>query len=386
VTLSRRALLTSLFAAPPLWSASPEPIALPTRRNDFHQLLVPARIENSPPLWCELDSGGGGPLVFIDAARAAAIGVQPTFYGRSAGPVEGSLAPDLRARVTLVLPGLKLPSQELVIKPGPLPGDKDASIGMLVLSRFVVELDHESPAVRLHEPSQFRYSGPGRTLPFTIEDNNPFTTATLTLRDGQQVEARMVIDTGAVASFAYFSRSFAIQNKLTERALASAPDTMGRTACRVERFALGALGVNRPVVHHFGTPGFGGKTEPDGMIAIDFLRRFRVFLDYGRSRMILEPNRSYADAPVFDASGIRVHRIPNTPDALRIYQVLPGTPAAEAGLQASDLLVALDDTPMQRMSPGMVQEALTRDGHESGLLIQRGDEVFTVRLKLRRLL
>jgi len=364
----------------------PVPLALPARRNDFLQLLIPARIDNYPPLWCELDSGGGGPLVFIDAAKAAAIGIQPTFYGRSAGPVEGALAPDWRARVTLAFPGLQLAAQELVIKPGPLPGDKDASIGMLVLSRFVVELDYESPAVRLHEPDTFRYSGPGRAFPFTMEENNPFTTATLTLREGQQVEARMVIDTGAVASIAYFSRSFALHNRLAERALGSAPDTMGRTACRIERFALGPLGVNRPVVHHFGSAGFGGKTEPDGMIAADFLRRFRVFLDYGRSRMILEPNASYADPPAFDASGLRVQRIPNTPDALRIYEVLPGTPAAEAGLRPSDLLVALDDTPVGRMSPGMVQEALTRDGHECSLLIQRADEVLSVRLKLRRLL
>ena len=123
--------------------------------------------------------------------------------------------------MTLAFPGLKLPAQELVIKPDALPGDKDASIGMLVLSRFVVELDHESPAVRLHEPETFRYSGPGRAFPFSIEDNNPFTSATLTLRDGRQVAARMVIDTGAVGSIAYFSRSFAIQNKLAERALAS---------------------------------------------------------------------------------------------------------------------------------------------------------------------
>lgn len=386
MTLSRRALLASLCAAPPLLGAPAEPLTLPARRNDFHQLLVPARIENSPPLWCELDSGGGGPLVFIDAAQAAAIGVQPTFYGRSAGPVEDGLAPDLRARVTLALPGLTLPAQELVIKAGPLPGDKDASIGMLVLSRFVVELDHESPAVRLHDPNQFRYSGPGRTFPFTIEENNPFTTATLTLRDGQQVSARMVIDTGAVGSIAYFSRSFAIQNKLTERALASVPDTMSRTACRIERFALGPLGINRPVVHHFGTPGFGGKTEPDGMIAADFLRRFRVFLDYGRGRMILEPNRAYGEPAAFDASGIRVYRIPNAPNTLRIYEVLAGTPAAEAGLRPDDLLAALDDTPVERMSPGMVQESLTREGRESSLLIQRGGEVFTIRLKLRRLL
>ncbi len=387
MTLSRRALLASLCAAPPVWSAAaPAPLAISARRNDFLQLLVPARIENSPPLWCELDSGGGGPLVFIDAATAAAIGVRPTFYGNSAGPLEGALAPDWRTRVSLSLPGVKFPAQELVIKPAPLPGDKDASIGMLVLSRFVVELDHESPAVRLHDADSFRYSGAGHSFPFTIEENNPFTTATLTLRGGQKVEARMVIDTGAAASIAYFSRSFAVQNKLAERAIASTPDTLARTACRIERFALGPLGIDRPVVHHFGTPGFGGKTEPDGMIAADFLRRFRVFLDYGRSRMILEPNRGYDEPVNFDASGLRVQRIPNTPNALRIYEVLPGTPADEAGLRSSDLLWALDDTPMQRMSPGMVQEALTRHGRESTLLIQREDEVFTFRLKLRRLL
>jgi hypothetical protein len=378
-----------MCAVSPLRAAASEaadPLTLAARRNDFHQLLVPASIGNSLPLWCELDSGGGGPVVFIDAAKARAIGIQPTFYGSSAGPVEGALSPDLRARVTIAFPGLKLPEQEVVIKPDALPGDKDASIGMLLLSRFVVELDHASPAVRLHEPGAFRYSGPGRVLPFTIRDNNPFTTATLSLRDGQRLTAQMVIDTGAAGSIAYFSHNFATKVKLAERSFASVPDTVGRTACRIGRFSLGDLGVDRPVVHHFGTPGFGGKTAPDGMIAVDFLRRFRVFLDYTRSRMILEPGPGYREPPAFDASGLRVHRIPNSSRSFRIYDVLPGTPAAEAGLQTSDLLVALDDVPMDRMSPGMVQEALTREGRVSSLLIQRGDEVFTVRIKLRSLL
>ncbi len=196
----------------------------------------------------------------------------------------------------------------------------------------------------------------------------------------------MVIDTGAVGSIAYFSSSFATRVRLAERSYASVPDTMGRTACRIGRFSLGTLGIDRPVVHYFGTPGFGGKTEPDGMIAADFLRRFRVFLDYTRGRMILEPHAGHAEPFAFDASGLRVHRIPNAPDRLRIYDVLSGTPSAEAGLQVNDLLVALDDVPIERMSPGMVQEALTREGRVSSLLIQRADEVFTVRVKLRRLL
>jgi hypothetical protein len=376
VKLSRRAVIASLCAAPRLWpGTAASPIALPARRNDFHQLLVPARIDGSTPLWCELDSGGGGALVFIEAAKASAMGILATSVGRSAGPRENALEPDGRAQVTLAFPGLTIPGQELVIKPTSLPGDKDASVGMLVLSRFVVELDHDSPAVRLHEPDGFRYNGPGRAFPFSIEENNPFTSATLTL-----------IDTGAAGSIAYLSRSFAARHRLSERALGSAPDSLGRRACRLERFALGGLGVARPVVHQFLEPGFGGKTEPDGMIGMEFLRRFKIFLDYGRSRMILEPNSRYAEPSRFDASGLRVHRVPNLPDVVRIYQVLPDTPAAEAGLQETDLIVAVDDIPVQRMSPGLVQDALTRDGRECALLIQRRYEVFRADLKLRKLL
>jgi hypothetical protein len=385
--LTRRALLASLCTVPRLWPAvATPPIVFPARCNDFHQLLVPARIDGSPPLWCELDSGGGGALVFIEAAKANAIGILPTSYGRSAGPLENALALDGRTRVTLAFQGLKLPGQELVIKPTPLLGDKDASIGMLVLSRYVVELDHDSPAVRLHDPDTFRYNGPGKAIPFTIEDNNPYATATLTLRDGKEVTARLVIDTGAAGSIAYLSRSFAAQNKLPERALASAADSLGRRACRLERFAIGTLGVARPVVHQFLEPGFGGKAEPDGMIGMEFLRRFRVFFDYPRSRMILEPNSRFADPSRFDASGLRVHRVAGLADAVRIYQVLPDTPAAEAGLQETDLIVAVDDVPVQRMSPGLVQEVLTRDSRECRLLIQRGYEVFQMELRLKKLL
>jgi C-terminal processing protease CtpA/Prc len=102
--------------------------------------------------------------------------------------------------------------------------------------------------------------------------------------------------------------------------------------------------------------------------------------------MILEPNSRYAEPSRFDASGLRVHRVPNLPDVVRIYQVLPDTPAAEAGLQETDLIVAVDDIPVQRMSPGLVQDALTRDGRECALLIQRRYEVFRADLKLRKLL
>src|SRR5215831_8262236 len=98
---TRRSLLRTIPALGALTRLRGEgPIEIPGRLNDFHQILAPARINGSPPLWLELDTGGGGALCFIDSSRAAAIGVRPTGMGRSAGATENQMAADGRAIVT----------------------------------------------------------------------------------------------------------------------------------------------------------------------------------------------------------------------------------------------------------------------------------------------
>jgi hypothetical protein len=387
-TLKRRTLLASLCAAPAVWARpeTGEPIALPARLNDYGQLLVPVRVNGSRPLWCELDSGGGGALMFLDLATAAGIGVAPTTLGRSTGATDPAASVDGRAQVDLAFPGLEIPSQELVIKPKPLPGDKEGVIGLMLLGKYVVELDHASPAVRLHNAEKFRYSGPGQAIPFTIENQNPYVTVSLTLRSGDEIRGHFVIDTGAAGSIAYLAKSFADRIRLLARVVKSAPDSLGLTACRIERLSLGPFSVERPIIDQFAAMGFGGSAEPSGMLGIDFLRRFKIFMDWGRKQITLEPNRYYREPSRFDASGIRVYRLAGEHQAVQIFQVLPGTPAAEAGLREGDNLIALDDVPVERMSPGMVHETLREDGREITLLVQRQTEVFTLKLRLRKLL
>ena len=89
-----------------------------------------------------------------------------------------------------------------------------------------------------------------------------------------------------------------------------------------------------------------------------------------------------ASTPAASASTAR----PPVRDGFPIFLVVPGTPAAEAGLRESDILLALDGIPADRMSPGVAADALSREGRECLLLVQRGNEVFTATLKLRKLL
>ena len=380
--LTRRALLGALAAAP-LRSAAAEPVTLPARLNDFQQIQIPVRLNGSGPLWFELDSGGGGPLLFIDLAKAAALGIQPTAVGQSASPNEGAMEMDGRTRVTAGLPGLRLENQELVIKQKPL--GKDGIMALAVLSGYVVEFDYETPAVRLHDPASFEYRGGGKTVALSIQQTNPYVAATLSLPGGGTVAGRFVIDTGAAGSILYLSQGFVERARLLERGLKWVPDSVGLYAARFQRFSVGPLQVAEPVVRRFPARGFGGSTEPDGMIGAEFTRRFRLFFDYQRSQAIFEANAHLQDPSTFDASGIRVERTSRA-DAHRIFQVIPGTPAAAAGIRESDLLLAVDGVPVIRLSPMMVQDALSRDGRTCTLLIEHGPEVRTVTLELRKIL
>jgi hypothetical protein len=390
---TRRGVLAALAAASAQGlRAAANPLTLPAILNDFHQIGIPARIDGSPVLWCELDSGGGGALYFIDAEMAAAIGVHSERKGLSAGVAEGQPAADGRAQVTVDFPGLRLERQELVIKPTSL--GKDGIVALANFARWVTEMDCETPAVRLHEAESFRYSGPGEAIPIAIEQSNPVVEAQLVLGpDGgaagtsvDEIRGRFVVDTGAASSIVYLSRSFVERTRLADRNLQWVPDSMGLGAARIARFAVGPFGVDRPVIRRFGSRGFGGTPEPDGMIGVEFLRRFRLFFDYGRQRLILEPKAAYREPSRFDASGLRVFQEEPGKRGLKIFLVVPGTPAAEAGVREGDILLAVDHTAVDQITAGQVAEMLMEQGAERTLLIERGTEVVTARVKLRRLL
>ena len=382
---TRRQVLTAM-AARALWAEGP--LTLPAMLNDFHQIWIPARINGSPLLWCELDSGAGGALYFIDAEKAVAIGVRAERLGRSAGVAEGQPAVDGRARVTVDFPGLRLERQELVIKPAPL--GKDGIVALANFRQWVTEMDYQAPAVRLHDAASFRYQGPGQDIPLAIEQTNPLVEVRMTLRGeggaAEEIRGRFVVDTGAAGGIAYLTSSFCQRIRLEERNLRWVPDSMGLSATRIARFAVGPFGVDQAVIRRFPARGFGGSAEPDGMIGVEFLRRFRLFFDYGRERLILEPNSAYGEPSRFDSSGLRVYKDAPANRGLKIFLVVPGTPAAEAGLHEGDVLLAVDHTSVDLISAGRVAAMLMEEGAMRMLLVERGTQVLTVRLELRRLL
>src|SRR5258708_2073107 len=75
------------------------------------------------------------------------------------------------------------------------------------------------------------------------------------------------------------------------------------TQIEVRTQSIGSFKLPRPMFFLAQAPGFGGGTEPEGLLCPDFIRRFKVAFDYPQQRLILDASpHSYDEGP-FDASG-----------------------------------------------------------------------------------
>ncbi|MGO9095871.1 MAG: PDZ domain-containing protein [Bryobacteraceae bacterium] len=387
-----RPLLLASLAIPGLLAAAEKPsqiAVIPLNVGENYRLSLPVRI-NGAEFSCNIDSGGGD-LIYLDKAKALAAGIQPIGEGYSAGPQAASMNTDLRAQVTLEIGALKLPGQELVMQNRPSP-DYQCTVGLQTLKQYVVELSYQPPALRVHAPDRYVAAKPGHAIPFVLEGGNAFVQAVFSLPNGSPIPARLAIDTGGDRSAVYLSKSFVDQHNILDRVPKTVPDLWSGSsaglprvlAARFDKLQLGDVELPHPIAFLARVPGFGGVSEPDGLLCPDFLRRFNVTFDYPHRKLILEPGPHFADEAPFDSSGALIYREGQNP--YRVLKVIPGSPAAEAGLQPGDILLDLDGRLDTELSMGEIRAALESAGRECSLHVQRGTAVFGVKLKLRPLI
>ena len=69
-----------------------------------------------------------------------------------------------------------------------------------------------------------------------------------------------------------------------------------------------------------------------------------------------------------------------------VNKVEKGSPAAEAGIQAEDVITAIDGRPTKEFTITQIREMFMLDGKEYLITLQRGPRELQSKLKLRRLI
>lgn len=124
----------------------------------------------------------------------------------------------------------------------------------------------------------------------------------------------------------------------------------------------------------------------NGSVGYELLRRFRVVIDYPHQQLWLRRGLAFGEPFEHDMAGFDVLAIG---PALRRYQVLgvvPGTPAAAAGLQDGDELLAVGILPVELLSLTQLTHLLrSANGTVLHLVLRHpGGELHTASVRLQR--
>lgn len=378
-------------------SPQPAPVVIPFEMVTRH-IMIKVKINNSGPLWFILDTGDK--VAIVDLARAKTLGLnlrgEVRVGGAGAGVLTGSTVRD----ASLSVVGLEGSAQPVVLAI-PLDGlapmfghEIDGIIGGDFIKQFVVEIDYQARALRLHDKDKFTYSGTGEVVPMHLNPmGHPVIDAEITVTGRPATKGKFVIDIGSGGALALHrpfveQEHLALPDQKTIRAIGGG-GAGGKVTGRVGRIAELRIGKfqidNTPTLFSEDKSGAFASSAMQGNIGGQILSKFKVFLDYVRDRIILEPNASLKDliAPV--TSGLSL--IAEGPDykTFRVDELLEDSPAVEAALQVGDFILAVDGRPAPELTISMLNEIFERPGSHK-LSVRRGDKTLQITLASRRLI
>jgi len=358
-----------------------------------NQVRVPISIDGSAPFQLILDTGMPSRGVLLrQTARVDSLGLE--FPGADSLRGGGS-GPAVAARVStadhISVGEFDIADVPVIVLPGEggLPRDVDGVIGAELLEKFAVRIDVDERRMDLFDSGAFQPARGATIVPLRFRERSPFLDARVAVGTGVLIAADLAIDLGAGHSLWLNEGE---DGRLAPPANAIATilghglsgEVLGSIG-RVRRLEIGDIFFENvvaifPVAEHQHPGGFDFR---DGFVGAELLTRFDVTFDYPAKRMVLERGVRFAEPFEYDMTGMVLN--PQGLEKRLVDAVLAGSPAEQAGVEAGDVLVAVDGEPVSALGPDRLTKAFRREGTEVRVTLERGTATIDKRMKLRRL-
>ncbi|HEV2289636.1 MAG TPA: PDZ domain-containing protein [Candidatus Acidoferrales bacterium] len=355
-------------------------------------VFLPVGINGGRPSWFLLDTSRA--TSSIDDIRAAALGLHV--------PGSGDPAGKFISNATLDFPGLRITIPSLALESF---GDLSSRIGHAVdgvlgadaVGQLVVAISYDRQSVRFYDPKSFQYFASAVKLPLQLLGGVPVIEAKVSVPHRGSFHGLFSIATGQTEAI-QFAPHFASSHDLrgsTERTIPFFPDTTssdsdsaGRLG-RLREIQFGKITLSDPIA------AFPGKSaSSDTHIPSDFagslggkiLNRFNIYIDYPAHLLYLEPNKHFPDRFVEDMSGLVLVAIPPAFHAFEVAQVIPKSPAEDAGMAAGDMIEKIDGNPTSEGTLDDIRALLCQGAVQHVFTVRRNGKLITFTFTLKPLL
>ena len=275
----------------------------------------------------------------VDAAKLVA--------GGSAQAIGGSVELDWMPTRTLAIGGLARTGGGVTVTDLPALATGSVSavdllVGADLLAGHALDIDYAAHRFRLIRSGRLPFKGATAPLRLSSERSVYESAATL----GDRRLAPMIVDTGDGSSITVTEAGW-------KAAAMGVPSTtaiaFGLAGAAVSGLAIvpdlhvGAMTARSVEVRIEPAGGFSQSIGAAGRIGSGFLQNYRVLLDPGARRMVLDPGPKADRPPLRSTSGLLLGI---EKDRLKILHVMRGGPAAAAGWKDGDLICTIDGTPV----------------------------------------
>jgi hypothetical protein len=260
--------------------------------------------------------------------------------------------------------------------------DIQGIIGADVFRGFIVHINYERRIISLLKQQYFKTpSNAYEEIPIEVHRYKPYVFADVLIKDNP-IRLKLLIDTGASLSL--------LINTSTDSLLTLPENTIvGNVGIGLGGFLEGYLG--RIKVLDFGEIKFREliTTFQDIEVAVDtsflngrngiignqILDRFDIYIDYSREKLYLRPNRYYKDRFEFDKSGLFIILAGAALNSFVVHQVVPGSAADEAGIQAGDVIKRINSSSSSLLSLTSISNIFRKkEGKKIRMIVVRRDE------------
>jgi len=355
------------------------------------------KLNGGGPFAFVLDTGAGG-MWGVDQSVADSLGLRSTFIAKAGGAGEEAVDFNRVDSAAVSIDGLYFGPSAAIGLPlhrmDPHWGKrKDGLVGSDLLSALVTRIDYEKGIVTFHEAAAYEYRGPGARVPVQIAGGFILVEAQVLLygKDAP-IDALFMIDTGVRQTV--FNSPYSRVHGLPEQSPKTVTGVTGfgiggvsrGVIGRVRGIRIGPCLIENPVVSFStDTAGALADTSFSGIIGADVLERFAVVLDYSRSSIFLDNNKSFGRPFEFDMSGIRFVMRGERFEAPEVSFVFDGSPAAEAGVKVGDVVTAIDGRSPASFTMETLRTYMQREGAAVRLDLKGGAGTKSLELRLRKL-